>query len=97
MGEKVVCTTVSLHLCVHLPHVQLHSDFGDLNNGVCYFMKIFIAESNPAMALSTHKHFALAPGVLARAKKVSIMTMPVACDLGLAVEYHGFVCHVCRH
>ena len=48
MGEKVACAAASPHLHVqsytlvrrYQPRRQLHSDFGDFSNGVCYVMKI---------------------------------------------------------
>ena len=55
MGEKVAYATVSSYLyipsCIQvpcsLPFWQLYSDFGNFNNGVCYVVKITIAENNP--------------------------------------------------
>ena len=35
------------------PFSQVHSDFGDFNNGLCHVMKITIAESNLAFGLRT--------------------------------------------
>ena len=37
------------------PIRQLHSDFGDFNNGVYYIMKITIAKRNPDMGLLTQQ------------------------------------------
>ena len=61
MGERVACAAVSTHLHVqsytlvrrYQPRRQLHSDFGDFSNGVCYVMKIAKTESNPDMELLT--------------------------------------------
>ena len=35
------------------PLLQLHSDFGNCNDGVCRVMKITIAETNPVVVLVT--------------------------------------------
>ena len=62
LGEAAACATVSLHSYIlsyiqaqcFLPLRQPHSDFGDYDIGVCYVMKITIANSNPNTGLLTN-------------------------------------------
>ena len=54
MGETVECAAISPHLYIqscmqaqcYQPLHQLHSDFGNFNNGVCRVMKLTIAKVN---------------------------------------------------
>ena len=59
LREDVVnqCLEFAIHAVIIAspPIWQLHSDFGNFNNGVCDVMKITIAESNPDIELLKHR------------------------------------------
>ena len=82
LGETVACATVSQHLYIlsyiqvrcYPPLRQLHSVFGDLNNGVCHVMKITFAESHPVMGLLAQQTFCVGPEGLARAYRMPRVT-----------------------
>ena len=71
-GERVACGAVSLNLHILSdirvqccpPLSPLHSDFGDLSNGVCHVMKIDIAESHPDMELLAQRAFGFSTAII---------------------------------
>ena len=83
LGEKLVCAAVSPHLyiCIQaqcrLPLRQLHSDFGDFNNGVCRVVKIIVAQSNPDVGLLTQQTCRPSPHALARTNKMPVTTTSI--------------------
>ena len=92
MAENVACGTrkpfpphlyiVTQMQCDPLPW-QLHSDFGDFNNGVCHVTNIIIAESNNSdMEFLPQQTFCFRPVRSGRSSEMPIMTMSVASDLG---------------
>ena len=87
-GRVCSCFPTLVHTVVYKmqcypPLWHLHSDFGDFSDGVGHVVKITEAESNPDMGLLTQQTFCRSPAILARVKKIPVMTMSVACDLGL--------------
>ena len=67
------------------PRRQLHSDFGDFNNGVCHVLKITVVESNPDMGLLTKQTVCFSPDLLATANTTSTMTTSVVSNRVLLV------------
>ena len=51
---------------------------GDFKNGISHVMKITIAESNPDVGLLTQQTFSFSPCILARDKKMPVMTTSAA-------------------
>ena len=79
-----VCTVcvcvVSVTVHFKMPLRQLHSAFGDFNNGVCHVMMITVAECNPGVGLLTQQTYCISP--CARDNGMPLMTMSVAADGG---------------
>lgn len=48
-------------------------DFGDLNNGMYYVIKITVVESNPETELTTQQTFGFSPSGLAMESKMPVM------------------------